>query len=384
MKHSARISVPLGIVIILAGIVVLEAGMVISGYLYYRHLAEIIQNKHFLDNLATAPTSKPLFLSVESFNNPLTSIDQEVVVSGVTLPNTTVVAYSDIDEFIVQSDSVGNFQDTLVVNAESGLVRVTAYAENGDEKTLTFILTESGSTVLGRSISKEVGVPAKPIGSDLVPYTKTDKSSSPAPLSVTAPRSAIAVSPTPFSQKITLSQQTADFISDKTMLYKAEKLGLVRIATLLSSDHSDTVDFTLKKLQAVEAHQNAVIKRQAASGVIVGLEGGMITLVHPSGEELAVYFNSSTIVSIGNKIAVSTDQLSVGMRIAVIGVSVEDGLLASRIHIFPGKAADSLTKPITDPAAITPPAKVTLDPITPNPSITINLEPVQEQSRIIN
>lgn len=387
MKQVIRRTAPLGIVVILALIVVLEAGMVIGGYIYYRKMAEIIQNNQFIDSLAPAPAPKPLFLSVDSLNGSLTSVDDEILVSGKTLPNTPVIAYSDADEFALESDTEGNFQDSLLLSNANGLVRVTAYGEDGEEKTLTFNLSEVGTTVLGRSVSKDIENNGKANKLTEKPATtKIEKIPSPkTPSLAVSPSLKVSekITPTPVAR----SKKTSEFLSEKTQIKKVEKLGAARIVTLLNSEPDLELKLPTKKLESVEVTQAVEFKRHAISGVIINNSAGVITLAHQiqRDREVAVYYNSATRITIKDNPDASSAQLVPGMRIVAVGVPSEDGLLASKILVIPGKATGILTKNPISPApssTTTPTPTPTASPIpsasptvSGTPSVTLTVSP---------
>ena len=55
---------------------------------------------------------------------------------GKTLPNTTVALFTESDQELVESNSLGVFEGELTLQAGINSLIVTAYGEDGDEKSL--------------------------------------------------------------------------------------------------------------------------------------------------------------------------------------------------------------------------------------------------------
>lgn len=77
-----------------------------------------------------------LTLTLESPNEKTLVADDQVLVKGKTLPNTTVVLYNETDELVLESDTEGFFQTLLQVGKGGNLLTVTAFGDDGSEKTL--------------------------------------------------------------------------------------------------------------------------------------------------------------------------------------------------------------------------------------------------------
>lgn len=97
--------------------------------------------------LKPAPLSPPLQLSsspspsltldLMSPTNDEIAVNNEILVSGTTLPNTTVVIFTETDESSIESDATGKFETTIVVQPGINTLTVTAFSETGDEKSVT-------------------------------------------------------------------------------------------------------------------------------------------------------------------------------------------------------------------------------------------------------
>lgn len=88
------------------------------------------------------PKKTPLFLTITSPQGEATAVNGEILVSGKTLPGTTVVIYTDTDDTSLESDAQGNFESSVVVGTKGGLVRITAYGDS-EEKSETLNISAS-------------------------------------------------------------------------------------------------------------------------------------------------------------------------------------------------------------------------------------------------
>lgn len=85
----------------------------------------------------TTKIQEPLFLTIESPTESTQVVDQKVVVKGKTLPGTAVAIYSETDQTSVESDTSGNFEGTINLTDGINTLTVTAFGENGEEKSVT-------------------------------------------------------------------------------------------------------------------------------------------------------------------------------------------------------------------------------------------------------
>lgn len=116
-----------GVIPILALVLVLVAVGAVA-FIYYKST--------YKDSSPVSQTS-PLLLALESPTEGSVISDDQVLVKGKTSPNSTVVFYTDLEENSVDSDSSGKFEGTIKLSAGINTLTVTAFAENGNEKTLT-------------------------------------------------------------------------------------------------------------------------------------------------------------------------------------------------------------------------------------------------------
>lgn len=86
---------------------------------------------------SSSPSSPPLTLELTSPADSELSVNREILVTGKTLPNTTVVIFTENDETSVVSDASGAFEGTIALTDGINSLIVTAYGEDGEEKSLT-------------------------------------------------------------------------------------------------------------------------------------------------------------------------------------------------------------------------------------------------------
>ncbi len=127
-----------GIIAVLA-LVVIVAVIGIAGLMFY------YQNSI---KQAVVPVNKvavPLGLTLESPVDGSLIKDNKVLVKGRTAPNTTVVFYTDSDDNSIQSDENGNFESYISLGEGINTLTVTAFGENGDEKSVTLDVVNDNS-----------------------------------------------------------------------------------------------------------------------------------------------------------------------------------------------------------------------------------------------
>lgn len=106
-----------------------------AGLYYYlqnssTRLPEVINKIPVLKN-------RQLTLNLESPSDGTLAVNNRILVKGTTSPNTTVVFYNDIDQSSVESDANGRFEGNLALAEGINSLVVTAFAENGEEKSVT-------------------------------------------------------------------------------------------------------------------------------------------------------------------------------------------------------------------------------------------------------
>lgn len=123
-RSSEKGIVPILALVII--VVVIGAGLIV---LYYKN--------NYQKPADSASQESQIPLSIESPVEGTVITDNQVLVKGKTSPNATVVFYSDEQENSVDSDTSGNFEGTIALARGINSLTVTAFAENGDEKSLT-------------------------------------------------------------------------------------------------------------------------------------------------------------------------------------------------------------------------------------------------------
>ncbi len=301
--------------------------------------------------LRRSTTPMPFYLTIDSPRATVAAINGEILVSGRTLPETTVMVYSDSDESITDSGPDGKFESTVLVGNNGGLVRITAISSSGEEKSETFSIDGSN----GISISGESDVLGK---SNIAPgqAKKTESGTSnalksnpgigePKTKSTPTVKQNKQISVTPAVKTNTVVKK---FLETKKVSENPKKIGTLKMKELLASESTSSsasgVYRNLKKFTAREATSTATLKRHALSGVITGVAEGTLTIAHLIQRDriYTVFYNVNTVITSKNGLPGSA--FSVGMRVACVGEPIEGGLLAKQIHIIPGKAVGAFNK----------------------------------------
>lgn len=120
-----------------------------------------------------------------------------------------------------------------------------------------------------------------------------------------------------------------------------------------------------------KASSSAELKRHAIGGVISAINGQTLTITHQKqlARSYQVQLGSTTIVTQKGATESASIQLAIGQRIIAIGTPEKGILLASRIHIIPGKAHGIPPLP-TISIATGSPTIVPTDTITPTEGIS--------------
>mgnify|MGYP001595727670 FL=1 len=122
-KNSEKGVVP--VLVLVAILVAFGAGAII----YYKNI--------YKESSIPGSQVSPLLLSLESPADGTVMTGSKVSIKGKTSPGATVVFYSDAEENSVDSDSYGNFEGSIGLTEGINTITVTAFAENGDEKSLS-------------------------------------------------------------------------------------------------------------------------------------------------------------------------------------------------------------------------------------------------------
>ncbi len=314
----------------------------------------------------------PLFLALDSPKAQTTVVNGELLVKGRTLPKTTVVVYSDTDETSLLSDSKGVFEGTVVVGEQGGLVRITAFADNGEELSKTIEVGESNA--LGESNKaggKDKENNSKGNSGNNNKEEKENQKQEEKTQNQNQNENQNREIKTETGNKVKDDKfpNVADFLGNKVKIEKPQKIGVGRMVEILSQESSPESslgkDLKRKNMEIKQASSEAQLKRHAVAGVIIDISGGVITLAHQIQRErtYTIYFNNSTEISMkdnnSTESAGLSSELSIGMRIAVVGIPTDTGLIATRIHVIPGKAVGVFRKQPVATTSATPIISIT-------------------------
>lgn len=169
-------------------------------------------------------------------------------------------------------------------------------------------------------------------------------------------------------------------VGQNKKLLKVSQIKIKDKVALISTDSGSAATDGAKIKKAVKifvkpASPSAELKRRAVQGIIDGINGVTITLVHQIQRDrtFTVIVDSQTAIKIKGITDSTLDSLQVGQRIVAMGDTDGAGaILAKRIHVIPGKATGIFKRfPIA-----TPSATLTLFPtITSTPSATVSGTP---------
>lgn len=304
---------------------------------------------------AQPPQELSLSLSTPSVNT--VSDARLLTVSGMTAPDTSVVLMTETHDVDVQSDGQGNFTGEIELDSGVNYLTVTAFASDGQEKTMTQEVVYDDQ-VLGRKTGQD-----------------EDNSSSVAGTN----------SGRKFTVRDSLESISNSHKVDKTTVFTDENNKPVksnsikpqdRVIAIVESEDGGTNSGQLKKAlkiiarSSTDSAQLRVTRRRAVQGVVTALSGTTIQLTHQIQRDRLynVIFNDRTVVtalgSSGSANLVTT-LIQVGQRIIVMGNAADNGdILASRIRIIPGKATGVFVK----------------QPVTPFPTMTIAPTPISTPS----
>lgn len=105
-----------------------------AGYLYFTRSFNIFDK---LPKSVIPSIVRPLTISLDNVKDGMVVEGDIITVSGRTSPNTVVAIYSETDQNLRESDSRGNFEGKLKLEPGINSLTITAFGENGDEKSLS-------------------------------------------------------------------------------------------------------------------------------------------------------------------------------------------------------------------------------------------------------
>ncbi|OGG04886.1 hypothetical protein A2Z33_06310 [Candidatus Gottesmanbacteria bacterium RBG_16_52_11] len=167
--------------------------------------------------------------------------------------------------------------------------------------------------------------------------------------------------PSPTAQPLPTAnaKQVESFVAVKSKGKAPEKIGAAKLRNILTEGTSSAtlsgVRVKKAKMTLKTATAGAQLKRHAVMGVITAITDGIITISHQTqtGRTWIIYYNAATVITMKGIETPTAANLTAGMRIAAVGeVAPENGILAKRIHVIPGKAGGLTGRvPIATPSA---------------------------------
>jgi hypothetical protein len=335
------------------------------------------------------PTPIPFFLEVENPAAESVIVNGQVLVSGKTFANTTVVIYTESDEVILEADDQGMFEETVLIGDDGGLLTVTAYAEDGDEISKTFSVTQiatashqlrglimASSEIMARTEDRDNQGKANQVKTANTQTVKERVENNNADKQLKV--------------KQFLEVKTSTKVAARTEKINVRELKATMEKVRNQKDATPAANLKVKRVETQEASSGATLKRHAISGVITAVVDGMITVAHPIQRDRVfdIYHNINTLITIKGVDSASASALTVGMRLTSVGEPIDNGILAKRIHAIPGKATGVFTKnpvatesadpdPSTSPT-ISPTTTTTPAPVTPTATNTPTPSPTTE------
>lgn len=131
--------------VVLAFLAIL-VGIVFSGVAFYFYQSTKTIPANVVKTVIQKPTPTPnstFFLSVaEPLNESV--VDKKVVkVSGKTTPDATIVIITESDEEVVKPSKVGDFSTKINIGDEENIIRISAFSEKGESKSVDRLITFS-------------------------------------------------------------------------------------------------------------------------------------------------------------------------------------------------------------------------------------------------
>lgn len=84
------------------------------------------------------PTQVPeVPLTLDSPSDQTLVVQNEILVSGTTMPDATVAVYTEDDEIILEADSTGRFETTVTLAPGINSLNVKAFSPTGEEKSVS-------------------------------------------------------------------------------------------------------------------------------------------------------------------------------------------------------------------------------------------------------
>lgn len=112
-------------------ILILVVGLIILVASYFF----VNKPQEFKPSILQIPSPK-FSLTLDSPNSHTVAVNDFILISGKTSPNTRVVLFNDVNETILESDQNGKFLGKVQLDPGNNSLTVTAFSDQGEEKTL--------------------------------------------------------------------------------------------------------------------------------------------------------------------------------------------------------------------------------------------------------
>ncbi len=115
-------------------------GLIVAGVAFYIfQLTKTLPPQATKTEVVRTPTQAPksgMFLTIPEPNNEVISDSKTVKIAGKTLPNSVIIVATKANQEVIKPVSNGDFSTTVTIEEGVNLIRITAIAPNGEEKTV--------------------------------------------------------------------------------------------------------------------------------------------------------------------------------------------------------------------------------------------------------
>ena len=115
-------------------------GLAVAGIAFYVfQLTKTLPPQATKTEAVRTPTQAPksgMFLTISEPNNEIVSNSKTVKIAGKTLPGSVVIVATKVNQEVIKPVPNGDFSTTVAIDEGVNLIRLTAIASNGEEKTV--------------------------------------------------------------------------------------------------------------------------------------------------------------------------------------------------------------------------------------------------------
>lgn len=133
---ASKKKTPVLVLILIPVILALLGVIAYEGYLYYQTYLASQESDIVVKPKPTTAVQAPLTLDLESPTEGSLITNNKVLVKGKTLPGAIVTVFSDNQDTSLETDSTGNFIGEITLNNGINTLTITAFGDNGQEKSL--------------------------------------------------------------------------------------------------------------------------------------------------------------------------------------------------------------------------------------------------------